>query len=115
MFTTKKVFGLFSALSTVCLSMTSPTIRLHENATTYDKLVNRFHEANELFDGSINALNCTVLATESNENSTYSQVMQQDDKQDFITAMDTEVEAQEDRSHWTMTLRSTMPVGTKTI
>ena len=114
-FATQKVLGLFSVLSTVCLTMTSPTIRLHEDATTYDKLVNRFHEANELFDGSMNVLNCTVLATESNENYTYSQMIQQDDKGDFITAMGTEVTAHEDRNHWTMVQRSTMPVGTKTI
>ena len=39
-------------------------------ATTYDKLINRFHEANELYDVTLNQLNLSVFATSYNENHT---------------------------------------------
>ena len=39
-------------------------------ATTYDKSINRFHEANDLYDGTLNQLNLLVFATFSNENFT---------------------------------------------
>ena len=60
-------------------------------ATTYDKLINRFHEANELYDRTLNQLNLSVFATSSNENYTYPQAMQQTDKDKFIGAMVVEV------------------------
>ena len=46
-FSTKQILGLFTILSTICAAATSNHIQLHENATRYEKLVNRFHEANE--------------------------------------------------------------------
>ena len=45
-------------------------------ATTYDKLINRFHEANELYDLTLNQLNLSVFVTSSNDNYTYLQAMQ---------------------------------------
>ena len=50
------------------------------DATTYDKLINRFHEANELYDGTLNQLKLSVFAIFSNDNYTYLQAMQQTDK-----------------------------------
>ena len=46
------------------------------DATTYDKLINKFHEANELYDKTLNQLNLSVFATSFNENYTYPQSMQ---------------------------------------
>ena len=64
------------------------------DATTYDKLINRFHEANVLYDGTLNQLNLSVFAISSNDNYTYSQAMQQTDKDKFIGDMVVEVAAQ---------------------
>ncbi len=114
-FSTKRVLGLFTVLSTVATHMSSFHSPIHPNATKYEKLVHRFHEANELFDGTINVLHNSVLATDANENYTYSQAMKQDDAKDFIEAMATEVEAHESRNHWTMVSRNTLPSGAKTI
>ena len=116
-FSTKRILGLFTVLSTICADATSNHIQLHKNATRYEKLVNRFHEANELFDGTCNVINNAILTTEgnSNENYTFSQAMKQDDKDKFIEAMQTEVEAHESREHWTMVERITLPIGAKTI
>ena len=38
------------------------------DVTTYDKLINRFYEANELYDGTLNQLNLSVFVTSSNNN-----------------------------------------------
>ena len=84
-------------------------------ATTYDKLINRFYEANNLYDGTLNQLNSSVFATSSNENYTYPQSMQQTYKDKFIHTMVVEVAAHEEHDHWTMVPRSSLPVGAKTI
>ena len=49
------------------------------DATTYDKLINIFHEANASYDGTLNQLNLSVFATSSNDNYSYPQAMQQTD------------------------------------
>ena len=64
-------------------------------ATAYDKLINRFHEANELYDGTLNQLNLSVFATSFNDNYTYPKSMQQTDKDKFIGAMVVEMVAHE--------------------
>ncbi len=84
-------------------------MELKPNATRYNKLVNQFHEANELFDRTVNVLNYSVFAADSNECCTYSQAMKQDNCDKFIKAMQVEVEAHEERNHWTMVLQSTLP------
>ena len=68
-------------------------------STTYDKFINRFHEANELFDGTLNQLNLSVLATYYNRNCTYPQAMQQTYNDKFIGAMVVEVAEHEERDH----------------
>ena len=52
----------------------------------------QMHEANELFDGTLNVLHNSVLSTDvsTNEVYTYSQVMKQDDYADFLEAMSVE-------------------------
>ena len=67
------------------------------DVTTYDKLINRFYEANELYDGTLNQLNLSVFVTSSNKNYTYPQAMQQTDKDKFIDDMVVEVAAHEER------------------
>ena len=106
-FVSRKVMtGLFTVISSVCLRTESRIIELPPNATRYDRLVNRFHESNELFDGTFNAVH-NVLTTDvsTNEVYTYSQVMKQDDIEDFLRAMEEEVSAHEQCNHWTMVRR----------
>jgi hypothetical protein len=92
-------------------------IPLPPTAMRYERLVNRFHEVNELFDGSLNVLHNSVLSTDvsTKEVYTYSQVMKQDDFADFLEAMSVEIEAREKRGHWMMVKRSLIPPGVKTI
>ncbi len=114
-FVTKKILGLYIVLSTVASHLSSHYIPIHENATSYEKLVHRFHEANQLYDGTLNVMDNSVFATDANENYTYSKAMKQDDAVEFIKAMLTEVEAHKSRIHWTMVPRSSLPEGAKTI
>ena len=112
---TKCILGLFTILSTVKNdAMHTP---LPNTATNYQRLVHRFHEANELFDGTLNVLHNKILATyiSNNEVYTYAQAIKQDDAEEFVKAMEVEVEAHKQRNHWTMVLRSTLPTRAKTI
>ncbi len=114
-FVTKKILGLYIVLSTVASHLSSHYIPIHENATSYEKLVHRFHEANQLYDGTLNVINNSVFATDANENYTFSQAMKQDNAIDFIKAMPTEVEAHKSPNHWTMVPCNSLPEGAKTI
>lgn len=87
------------------------------NASMSTKILNTFHECNELYDGTINQIRNYTFATElaNNEVFTYTQAMRQDDRAEFIQAMIKEVEDHEGRDHWELVLRSTIPKGIKTI
>ena len=90
-FTAKILLAFYTVISTVCTKYTSRVMKPKPDTTTYDKLINRFHEDNELYDGKLNQLKLSVFATSSNENYTYPQAMQQTDKHKFIDAMVVEV------------------------
>ena len=53
-FTAKILLAFYTVISTVCTQYTSRVMETKPGATTYDKLINRFHEANELYDGTLN-------------------------------------------------------------
>ena len=84
-------------------------------ATTYDKLINRFHDSNDMYDGTHNQSNLSVFSTSSNENYTYLQAMQKTKKYKFIGNMVVEVAEHEERDHRKMVPRSSLPVGVKII
>lgn len=106
--------GLFALFTT---TMHMPSHPLPPNSSFTAKLVNRFHECNELFDGTLNHIHNYAFATEiaSNEVFTFTQAMRQEDRGEFIKAMMKEVQDHEEREHWALVLRSTIPKGVKTI
>eukprot|EP00956_Cyclotella_meneghiniana_P015821 scaffold24563_cov43-Cyclotella_meneghiniana.AAC.9 len=117
-FTRSVIVGLFTIIASVCMSCTVKNCSTPTNsASRYERLVHRFHEANELFDGTLNVLHNSVLTTDvsTNEVYTYAQVMKLDDVSDFLKAMEDEVLAHESRKHWTVVPRSSLPPGVKTI
>ena len=105
--------GIFALLTSVEM----PSHPLPDEPSLTAKFINRFHECNELFDGTINHIHNYALATDlsNNEVFTYSQAMRQPDRQEFIKAMAKEVGDHEERGHWELVLRSTLPEGVKTI
>jgi len=94
-----------------------PSHRVSPDASFYERCINRLDEANELIDGSLNEMNCFAFATKSGSNETYTfrQVQKQPDIEDFITAMEKEIADHEQRGHWTMVKRSSIPSSAKTI
>ena len=51
----------------------------------------------------------------NNESYTYRQMLQEEDAPEFIKAMKTETKAHEERGHWEVVKRSSIPNGVKTI
>ena len=105
--------GVYALITTAQM----PSHPLPPNASMSTKILNTFHECNELYDGTINQIHNYAFATElaNNEVFTYTQAMRQDDRAEFIQAMIKEVEDHEGRDHWELVLRSTIPKGIKTI
>ena len=50
-----------------------------------------------------------------NDTITFKNMLQEDDKDEFITDIMREIKDREDRNHWNLMLRSDLPPGTKTI
>ena len=118
-----KVFAvsLFTALGTVG-SITLPDYNRNtkKELSWGDQCMNRFHEHNELYDGTCNQLHFMSFSTEtnavaSNEVFTYAQAMKQHDVKDFMDAMEKEIADHTEREHWTIVPRSSMPKGKKAI
>eukprot|EP00956_Cyclotella_meneghiniana_P022895 scaffold43790_cov38-Cyclotella_meneghiniana.AAC.11 len=105
--------GIYALLTSVQL----PNRPLPPNPSLTSRIVNKFHECNELFDGTINHLHNYALATDlsNNEVFTLTQAMRQDDREQFLEAMMKEFKDHEERDHWDLFLRSTVPRSAKTI
>ena len=67
------------------------------------------------FDGTLNSFHHAALMTSAGDNDTYTfkNMLQEHDKNNFITAMMQEIKDHEDRNHWTLMLRSELPPGTR--
>ena len=74
-FTSKILLFFYTVISTVFTLCTLRFMEPKPDATTYDKFINMFHDANDLYGGTLNQLNLSVFATSSNENYTYPQAM----------------------------------------
>ena len=112
------MFGLFCSIATSINSVATTQVN---NATkAYTSLLSQatesYHRANSLVDGTINCFSTAALsAAATNEVFTFKEAMMQDDNKDFVKAMLSEIHSHEDGKHWTMTERSKMPPGTKTV
>jgi hypothetical protein len=114
--TTKVLFGLFSLIS-LASNFTMPNHRKGYTPTYTESVMNRFHEVNELYDGTLNNVHHFLYSTEisSNECFTFQQAMKQDDKMNFVQAMEKEITDHEERSHWSIVTRSTLPKSARPI
>ena len=101
----------------VCLvlSGTSPTV--YAPKTLCSKVVYHTQEINKHFDGTLNYLNPLAYATEKSDNETYTfrEMLQQEDKNEFIMAMIKEISDHEQREHWHLFPRADIPKDHKTI
>ena len=103
------MFAVFTS-SAAQVGHVKPSLLLHKTVLHTERL-------NQHFDGTLNKLHHAVLNTVAGDNDTYTlkQMLQQEDKNDFIEAMQKEVNDHESRDHWTVIPRSLIPNGTKTI
>ena len=93
--------------------MTSAPILASSYAT---KLVHQTQLVNQHFDGTFNYFHPLAFTeTSDNETYTFKEMLQQEDKNEFIKAMLKEVQDHENRNHWHLFERDKIPQGHKTI
>ena len=114
--TTKVMVVLFS-LFAFASNFTMPKHRLNPDATFTESAMNRFHEVNELYDGTLNQVHHFLFSTDisSNECFTFREAMQQEDKMSFVVAMEKEIQDHESRGHWSIVRRDSLPKSAKPI
>ena len=73
--------------------------------------MNRFHKVNKLYDGTLNEVHHLFYATDisTNESFTFRNAMKQDDKLDFLDAMEKDISDHENGKHWSIVHRDTLP------
>ena len=85
--------------------------------TTAQSAVYQFEQVNENFDSTCNDILHHVYsaAKEANESYTFKEMLSQDDRDQFVEAMQKEINDHTSREHWDIVLRSSMPRDMKTI
>jgi hypothetical protein len=103
--------GVFTTLGTVYQSPFPSRMCL------YTATMERSLTTSRLMDNTFNHFPLFAFAAQAEQNEVYTfkEAMKQDDAKDFIQAMTKEIDDHESRNHWTMMLRSDMPVNAKTI
>ena len=88
-----------------------PKHRTNPNSTFTEQVMNRFHEVNKLYDGTLNEVHHLFYATgiSSNKSFKFRNEIQQDDKLSFIDAMEKEITDHENGGHWSIFHRDTLP------
>ena len=110
-----KAISLFTVLCTVSDKLPSmPAHQVRPHATFTDRMMTKFHELNELYDGTLNEMHHFAFSTidvANNEVFTYHKAMKQPDARLFVEAMQKEISDYEGRKHWDIARRSTVPAG----
>lgn len=103
--------------SMVCLTATGSIFETPACASLFSNVLHQTHLINQHFDGTLNYISPLAFTADSSDNDTYTfkQMLQQPDKNEFILAMMKEVQDHENRSHWHLVPRSSLPTDKKTI
>ena len=85
--------------------------QINPNATFTEQVMNRFQEVNDLYDGTLNKVHHLFYTTNisTNEIFKFQNAMKQDDKLDFVNAMEKEISDHERGKHWSIFHRDTLP------
>ena len=112
----KKVLGLLTIIS-LASEISLPKVQVSSNATLSDRIIKRFEEANEHYDGTVNEMHLFSYLTDvsTNEVFTLRQAMKEDDRMDFVAAMENEIKDHEQRGHWTIVDKTSLPKNAKPI
>ncbi len=97
------LFTLFSLNTDVKINM--PVYNISPTATLAKRAVCRFHEVNELYDGTLNSICAYAFSTialdmTNKEVFIYTKTMPQPDALQFVKAMDKEINDHQSRGHW---------------
>ena len=107
---TKVALGLF-LLVALASTIKMPEHKLNPNATYTEQVMKRFHEVNELCDGTLDEVHHLLYHTDisTNESFTFRNAMKQDDKLEFVDTMEKEISDYEKGKHWSIVHRDTLP------
>ena len=88
-----------------------PEHQTRENLTYTKQVMNRFHEVNELYDGTLNEIHHFIYSTyiTTNECFTFRNGMKQEDNMSLVEAMEKEISDHEAGGHWSVVHRDTIP------
>ena len=114
--TVKSLFDLCCYFPTVCYSTFIVNVHVaNKSMTLLEKAVSHVEKIYTLFYGSINTLHHTYVSTVDNGTYTLRKMLKQEDKAEFIKAMEVEVGDHESRNHGSLMSLSEMPCGAETI
>ena len=107
---TKLAFGLFSIFA-LATNTRIPNHLINPDATYTKQVLNRFHEVNELYDGTMNEVHHPMYSADitTNECFAFRNSMKQEDKMSFVDAMEKEILDHENGKHWSIVQRNTLP------
>ena len=126
---TRKMHALFSKFQFVGLTkLTSKLAEAHvdldslnnsekyQSSSAFSTALDIFHRLNSHFDCTLNVFSTFAFASaKHNDTYTFKEMMQQEDKGNFMQVMVKEVDDHVERKHWSMIRRTEMPTGMKTI
>ena len=126
---TRKIHALFSKFQFVGLTTLFEKLdEVHDVAfesdddiptsrcSAFTSALNIFHRVNSHFDCTLNVLSTFAFASSKNNDTyTFKEMMQQDDRGQFMNVMVKEVDDHVERNYWNMMLRSQMSKDMKTI
>jgi hypothetical protein len=112
----QQMLGLFALICMVD-NYSMPSHRALTTPTYSDSLICHFEEANKHCNGTLNKIHVVSLLTDAsfNEFFTYHQALKQDNRTDFVIAIEKEILDHKSCGHWDLALRSTIPPGNKVI
>ena len=107
---TKVALCLFS-LVTLATNLKLPEHWINPKKPFTEQVMSRFHEVNEIYDGTLNEVDNLFYATSisTTEIFTFRNAMEQDDKLNFVDAMEKEISDHKRGKHWSMVHRDTLP------
>ena len=93
-------FGLLSLIA-LATTVVVPQHQTEKEATFTQQVMNRFHEVNELYEGTLDEVHHLLYTTDTSSNGsfTFRNTMKQDDKLAFVDAMEKEIRNHEKVGH----------------
>ena len=88
-----------------------PKQRTNSNATFIEQAINRFHEVNDLYNGTLNKVHHFLysIGISSNHCFTFKQAMEQEYKLSFVDAMEKEFSENKENGNWTVVHCKNLP------